>query len=407
MGESRAEHGCQRNLSETEKMTIFERALRRELFGVAGAVLTTLVTITITFMLIRILGEAAGGKVASADVLVLIGYTSLDYLPILLILTGFISVLLVVTRAYQDSEMVVWFASGLSLTRWIKPVLSIALPLGALIAALSLVVSPWTNEQKREVRLRYEKREDIAKVAPGKFQESRGGGLVSFVEEVSGDLSKIQNIFTSMVNEGRSSIVVAREGKIEIDEHGDRFLVMSQGRRYDGLPTAGDFQMMQFERYAVFLPGHAKVEEGDKSPKALPLMTLINEPSAVRDGELLWRVSLPVMGVLLMLLAIPLGFVNPRVGRSANMIVALILVALNLNILNMLQFAVVKGNLSFWEATWPMHAAVLIVITLFFVWRLKLNSPLHPSSMWSRMKACFYTKQAQTCPQNPANAEAS
>lgn len=376
---------------------IFERALRRELLSTAGAVFTTLFTITVTFMLIRILGEAAGGKVASTDVLILIGFNSLDYFPILLILTGFISVLLVVTRAYQDSEMVVWFASGLSLTKWIKPVLSVGIPLILVVATLSLVVSPWANEQKMEVRNRYEKREDIAKVAPGKFQESRGGGRVSFVEEVSGDLSKVQNIFTSMMNDGRSSVIVAKEGKIEIDAHGDRFLVMSKGRRYDGLPTEGDFQMMQFEKYAVLVSAQNTVDSNNKSAKALPLQTLLDEPNPSRDGELLWRVSLPFMGLLLMLLAIPLGFVNPRVGRSANLIVALIFVAINLNVLNMLQLAVVEGRLSFWKASWPMHAMVASLILLFFVWRLKLNSPLHPSGIWNRVKGCIQIKKEQKC----------
>ena len=376
---------------------IFQRALRRELFSAASAVFTTLFTITVTFMLIRILRDAAGGKIASSDVLILIGFYSLDYFPILLILTGFISVLLVVTRAYQDSEMVVWFASGLSLTRWIAPILSVAIPLSLVVGTLSLLVSPWANEQMQEVRNRYEKREDIAKVSPGKFQESRGGGRVSFVEEVSGDLSKVQNIFTSMINDGRSSVIVAKEGKVEIDEHGDRFLVMSQGRRYDGLPTEGDFQMMQFEKYAVLLSTQSAVDANNKSAKALPSKTLIDEPSPSRDGELLWRVSLPFMGLLLMLLAIPLGYVNPRVGRSANMIIALILVAVNLNILNMLQLSVVQGRMSFWRASWPMHVAVAVLITLFFLWRLKVNSSWHPSSVWGRIKCQLYRKSKQQC----------
>ena len=121
---------------------IFQRALQRELFGAAGAVFTTLFTITITFMLIKILGQAAGGKVASADVITLIAYSSLTYLPILLMLTGFISVLMVVTRMYQDSEMVVWFSSGLSLTSWLIPVFRFGLPFIVLIALLSLVATP-------------------------------------------------------------------------------------------------------------------------------------------------------------------------------------------------------------------------------------------------------------------------
>lgn len=383
---------------------IFERALRRELLSAAGAVFTTLFTITITFMLIRILGEAAGGKVASSDVLILIGFTSLDYFPILLILTGYVSVLLVVTRAYQDSEMVVWFASGLSLTRWIKPVLSVGIPLVLIVASLSLVVSPWANEQKQEVRNRYEKREDIAKVAPGKFQESRGSGRVSFVEEVSGDLSKLQNIFTNVVSNGRTSVIVAKEGKIEVDQHGDRFLVMSQGRRYDGLPTEGDFQMMQFEKYSVLVATHSALDDGNKIAKTLPLQTLLDEPNSTNDGELLWRVSLPVMGLLLMLLAIPLGYVNPRVGRSANLIVALILVAINLNMLNMLQLSVVKGELGFWKATWPMHLVVALLVLVFFSWRLSVNSPHHPTGIWRRLKDCLRSKKEEQCPSLDQNA---
>jgi lipopolysaccharide export system permease protein len=65
---------------------------RRELTSTAGGVFTTLFTITLTVMLIKILGQAAGGKVASQDVLALIGFQSLNYMPIILILTGFISV---------------------------------------------------------------------------------------------------------------------------------------------------------------------------------------------------------------------------------------------------------------------------------------------------------------------------
>ncbi|MBY0573853.1 MAG: LPS export ABC transporter permease LptF [Undibacterium sp.] len=371
---------------------IFKRALRRELLSTAGAVFTTLFMITITFMLIRILAQAAGGKIASEDVLVLIGYASLDYVPIILILTGFISVLLVVTRSYQDSEMVVWFASGLSLTDWIRPVLGFALPIVGLVGALSLVVSPWANKQREEVTSRYEKRTDIAKVAVGKFQEWSSSGHVSFVEEISADMKEIKNIFINQVKDGRTTVIVAKQGKIEIDVHGDKFLVMSKGQRYDGLPTEGDFQTMQFEKYAVLVSSANVPAAGAQSAKSLSLQSLVSDPSPIRDGELLWRISLPLMGLLLMLLAIPLGFVNPRVGRSANLIVALVVVAINLNALNSLQALVVQGRLRFWQATWPLHATVFCLICGYFLWRLQLNSRWHPSGIWCRLKYCIKLK---------------
>jgi len=115
---------------------IFRRALHRELASAAGATFTVLFTIFVTWTLIAILGQAAGGKVASSDVLALIAFTVLNYLPTVLILTSFISVLVAVTRSYRDSEMVVWFASGQSLVRWIRPVMTFGLPLVALVAVL-------------------------------------------------------------------------------------------------------------------------------------------------------------------------------------------------------------------------------------------------------------------------------
>ncbi|MFZ6727457.1 LPS export ABC transporter permease LptF [Undibacterium sp. MH2W] len=372
---------------------IFQRALRRELLSAAGAVFTTLFTITITVMLIKILGQAAGGKVASSDVVALIGFTSLMYLPVLLILTGFIAVLLVVTRAYQDSEMVVWFSSGLSLTEWISPVLRFGAPIIFLTALLSFVVTPWASQQSSEFRERYDKRSDIAKVSPGKFQESSSSNRIFFVEEVTGDLSKVQNIFINTIHDGRSSIVVAKEGVIEIDKFGDKFLVMSKGRRYDGLPTAPDFQMMQFEKYGVLVSSQNGTVVGDNSAKSMPLQLLLQDMDAVKKAELLWRISLPIMCALLMLAAIPLGFVNPRVGRSANLIVALLSVIIYLNIVNISQATVSQGRSEFSMTWWPVHLAVLVSVISLFAWRLKVNSRWHPLVMWSRCKAGLRGKE--------------
>jgi lipopolysaccharide export system permease protein len=373
---------------------IFQRALRRELLSAAGAVFTTLFTITITVMLIKILGQAAGGKVASSDVVALIGFTSLMYLPILLILTGFISVLLVITRAYQDSEMVVWFASGLSLTEWILPVLRFGMPLMLLTGALSFAVTPWANQQSAEFRERYEKRSDIAKVSPGKFQESASSDRIFFVEEVAGDLSKVQNIFINTIRDGRSSVVVATDGTMEIDKSGDKFLVMNKGRRYDGLPTEPDFQMMQFEKYGVLVSAQNGVVVGDKSAKSMPLSVLLENPDAVMKAELLWRISLPLMCILLLLLAIPLGYVNPRVGRSANLIIALLSVIIYLDMINISQAMVAQERAMFATSWWPIHLVILLVVIGWFGWRLKVNSRWHPLVLWSRCKACFRKKES-------------
>jgi lipopolysaccharide export system permease protein len=373
---------------------IFQRALRRELISTAGAIFTTLFTITITVMLIRILGQAAGGRIASQDVVALIGFAALNYLPIIFILTGFISVLLVVTRSYQDSEMVVWFASGLSLAKWIKPVLSFGIPIVMLTAVLSIVVTPWANRQSAEFRERFQKREDIARVSPGKFQESSSADRMFFVEGVSGDSTKVKNVFVNTTKNGQNSIVVAKEGTIDIDANGDKFVVMTQGRRYDGTPNQSDFRVMEFERYGVLVSRRGETVVGDKSARALSTGALLANPTRINLGELLWRGSLPLMALLLMLLAIPLSFVNPRAGRSANLMIALLLAVVYSNMVSVFQAAVAQGRLPLSMAWWPVHLIAALVIALLFSWRLTVNSRYHPGAAWAGFKRAWTMKKA-------------
>ncbi|RJF98070.1 LPS export ABC transporter permease LptF [Noviherbaspirillum saxi] len=372
---------------------IFQRALRRELVSTAGAVFTTLFTITITVMLIKILGQAAGGRVASQDVIALIGFAALRYLSVILILTGFISVLVVVTRSYQDSEMVVWFASGMSLTRWVVPVMSFGVPIVILTALLSFVVTPWANRQSAEFRERFEKREDIAKVSPGKFQESSSADRIFFVEGVNGDAAKVRNVFVNTIQDGRTSVVVAKEGTIGIDERGDKFLLMDKGRRYDGVANQSDFRVIEFERYGVLVSRQSKAVVGDMSARSLSTPALLADLNNFNSGEFVWRLSLPIMGLLLMLLAIPLGFANPRGGRSANLLIALLLFIIYSNMVSVFQAAVVQKRLPLDMAWWPLHLLAAVLIAFLFSWRLFVNHPYHPASMWATFKrACSFKK---------------
>ena len=375
---------------------IFQRALRRELISNAGAVFTTLFTITITVMLIRTLGQAAGGRVASQDVVALIGFSALNYLPVLLILTGFISVLLVVTRSYQDSEMVVWFASGLSLSRWIRPVLGFGMPVVILTGLLSFVVTPWANQQSAEFRERFEKREDLSRISPGKFQESASADRIFFVEGIANDASRVRNVFVNTVREGKTSVVAAREGRIEIDQRGDKFLILQNGRRYDGAPTEPDFQLMQFERYGVLVSQQSAASAGDRAARALSTPQLIADPTSFNMGELLWRIALPLMCLLLMLLAVPLGFINPRGGRSANLLVALFLFILYSNTVSIFQAAVVQKRMTLADALWPAHLVAAMLVLLLFFWRINVNNPGHPLVLWSRFKRALSTTKANS-----------
>jgi len=352
---------------------IFNRTAVSELSNTAGAVFTVLFTIAFSVVLVRILGDAAGGKIDSQAVFALVALTALTYLPTILTLTVFISILMTISRAFRDSEMAIWFSSGLSLLTWIRPVLRFAAPVIFLNALLALAVGPWANRQIAESRKQFEARDDVSKVAPGRFIESSAAQRVFFVESVDLDGATVKNIFVSHSSQGREGVIVAASGKVEARKDGQRYLVLFQGRRYEGTPGQAEYRMMTFDRYAIRLDIRPEAPLSETNARAKPTLQLWQEHSTWTMAELLWRIGLPILTITLALLAIPLGYVNPRIGRSSNLIIAILVFITYHSTLSVIQAKVQQGRMTFEMGVWVVHAAVLGLVFLLFVRRVYLQ----------------------------------
>ena len=345
----------------------------REFGNLALAVFATLFAITLTTQLIRLLGQAAVGKVLSEGVVALLAFSALNYLPVLLSLTLFITVLMTLSRSYRESEMVIWFSSGLSLLAWIRPVFLFAAPLVAVVAVMSLFLSPWAIGKAEEYRRQMKVRDEVSRVAPGVFLEAAAADRVFFVEEVAGDETNVQNVFIAQMKQGRLGITVSRRGYRESAENGDRLVVLLDGRRYEGVPGDLDFKIMDFERYAMKVETReAQAEE--TSTKAMSTFGLLLAPSNPHLAELLWRIGLPISAFVLALLAIPLSFVNPRASRSINLLFALFTYMVYANVLSIVQAWVSSGRVGFNTGWWVVHAAMIGVLCFLLYRRIRVGS---------------------------------
>jgi lipopolysaccharide export system permease protein len=354
-------------------VAIFQRSLLREFGNLAVAVFATLFAITLTTQLIRYLGQAASGKLVSEAVLALLGFSALNYLPVLLSLTLFISVLMSIGRSYRDSEMVIWFSSGLPLTAWVRPVLIFAAPLVLVIALLSLFLAPWANNHSEEYRRQLDSRDELSRIAPGVFRESANAERVFFVESVAGDSGTVQNVFVTSVQHGRQGVMVSRRGFAETAANGDRFIVLADGRRYEGNPGEAEYRVMEFKRYAVRIETR-EAGSGQTPSRALSTQSLLAEPDQGNLAELLWRIGLPLAALNLALLAIPLAFVNPRASRSANLVFALLTYMLYSNLIGVSQAWVSQGKISFHIGWWAVHVAMLALLLALFYRRMRIGS---------------------------------
>jgi lipopolysaccharide export system permease protein len=359
--------------SRKVKTPIFHRALLQEFTKTGAAVFSVLLAITLTTQFIRFLGQAAKGKIEADEVLAVLGFASVRYLAILLSLTLFISVLMALTRSYRDSEMIVWFSSGASLTAWVRPVLIFAAPIVCAIAALSLFISPWASSEGEQWKQRMESRDDWTLIAPGVFRESKQSNRVFFVEDVSPEEGVVSNIFVHTLDEGEVGITVARQGTMEVAQNGDRFLVLHHGRRYEGPEGSARYQTVDFESYAVRIEPN-EVKQFLPSTKASSTWALLDSSKPADRAELWWRLSLPVSALVLALLAIPLSFVNPRAGRSLNLVLALLIYMTYSNFLSVAQAWGAQGRISAAAGLIGVHAVMLAILALLFYHRLSVYS---------------------------------
>lgn len=359
---------------------IFKRTLLLELFSTALSSFVVLLGIMVAQRITNYLGYAARGSVASDAIGALLGFSLLKFLPLLLTLTVFIAVLMTLSRWHRDSEMVVWFTSGQGIYALIRPVLAFATPIIAIIALLSMFVSPWATQKGIDFREQMESKDEFSAMAPGVFKESKNAERVFFVESFSSLQHKVNHIFVQSSQHEKLGIMVAQEGSQATEKNGDTFLTLVNGHRYEGKPNTPEFGVMEFERYTLRVePAEAKHEP--PSPKSTSSLQLFQERSPDNNAELQWRLSLPISAFLLVLLAIPLSFVDPRAGRSANMIMALLVYIIYNNFLSILQSWVARGKLSPLIGLWPAHAAFLLLFVYLFYRRLFLL-PLLPRWSW-------------------------
>ena len=354
---------------------LFDSTVRRELARGFGATLVVILTIVLTMFLIRTVGQAASGAVAPQDVVLLLGYVALGHLPTMMALSLFVAIVVTLGRMYRDSEMAIWFASGVGLSRFVRPVLRTGWPVLAVIGLLLLIVWPWGNRSSLELRERYQQRSDLSRVTPGVFQTSSDGKRVFFIERESGpgangeaSPGSARNVFILANNERGESVTSAKSGRLETQTDG-RYLVLQRGQRNEVNTTTGERTLSSFESYSVLASERAARSAQARPPRAEATIRLIRNPTARNQAELTWRFGLLLGAGNLLLLGVGLAATNPRRASNWNLLFALLAFLVYYNLINLSQAWVASGRLSMGTALVALHGTALAAAMALLWWR--------------------------------------
>ncbi|NWG86739.1 MAG: LPS export ABC transporter permease LptF [Hydrogenophilaceae bacterium] len=351
-------------------MRIHQRALIREMTVTAGYALAGLAAIVAVTLVARIFGRAALGDLGPQAILPFIGFSLLQMTPVLLSLSLFMGVFLTLNRYWRDSEMVIWLSSGLNHLDWIRPVLLFALPICLTIALLSMVLLPWAAQKRTTYESYLSSRDDSSGLSPGLFVEAAGGKKVYFVEAANGLDNRVRNLFIRAELQGRTGIIVAQHGQRLTMANGDPFLVLENGRRYEGKPGSADYRMMEFERYSIRLEPNIAKPRTDKARERSTL-DLLRQPTPENQAEWGWRVGYPLSALILALFAIPLSFINPRAGRSLSILFAILVYAIYNNLIGLSEGWVAHQSLTAGGSMLLIHGSMTAILALIFWLRMR------------------------------------
>ncbi len=347
---------------------LFWQKLLGECSAAALGVFAVLFAIIATAQAVRVLGQAAAGALAPDALLAALAFQALSLLPVVLAITIFVAGLIVIGRAYRDSEMVVWLACGRPLHAFLGPLLGFGVPFVVLVALLTLFVRPWAISRSYDLEAELRARDEITAVAPGQFKETRGGDRIYFVERFSAFTQTLAGVFIHSVEPGGYSVTVARNGAVERAANGDRFLVLTEGSRYEAQSDSSESRVTTFERSELRIEPYEK-QARPGSAKTASSAELWRSDKPADIAELQWRLHLPLAALLLLALALPLGYANPRGGRSYNLLLAVLVYVLYSNLLSISNAWVAQGRLAPWPGFFAVHLPLAVCVAVALAWQ--------------------------------------
>lgn len=312
---------------------------------------------------------------------------------ILLLVSLFLSILLTLTRLYQENEIAVIIASGISEWQLIKMIAPIILGVTFLVGFFSLILIPWAH-QESEILLNKHKDKPIIKV--GKFQEF--DNIMLFVGKISED-NKMQNIFSQIqIKKGEKVFIIAEKGNSYTEKStGNIYLQLQNGKRYHGFNSKNTQQhIISFKNYKVRLFENTQNNLSLNKLRARDNLALLRSNTNENKAEFESRLSRPISVLLLSILAILLSKTSPREAKGLSVFKGILVLTLYNNLLALGRGMLDKGEIPLIIGLWWVHLLLITLIFVIYYYRYYLDFSKLPQLLTKRHISHLFFKKGDS-----------
>ncbi len=347
---------------------IIQRYIYTELLQKLVWILSLLILVFASNKFVGFLADAAEGSLPADMVFLMLGYKMLATLPKILPVSILIAMLLAFSRMSSDRELVILAASGISKVFQIKVVTRFALVFCLFASVITLYLSPWAEQSIHVLKERAKQESDISGIKPGQFKEFSQGDRVVYVQNPSPEKASMEEVFLQVREEGKLGVLTSDSARFKIDKQsGNKYVVFNEGRRYVGEPGLLDYQITEYEKYAI-LTESAKASATGGKMSSLPTYEIMASENKSHQAEFQWRISLILSCLLLSILAILLMLSHTSERRYTPFVIGISIYLIYSNLLGIAQTLLKRDVIPAIVGLWWVHLLLIVVLlTLYYL----------------------------------------
>ena len=305
------------------KNNILSKSFNLEVFKSTTSILIILFLLVIGSRFVSYFEQASEGLIDPSVILYAVFLRVPDFISLLLPLSFFIGILITVSRLYADREIYAYFSTGISPITLIKFIFPQAFIYMVFTLILSLYIAPVSKEISNELLKVNTFEEQIASLAPGEIYGIKGSK--SFITVGENNETNLKNvIFFNDV--GKDSILISA----------DKLNISSSQLDYELLFENGSLTAGVFSNDAKMISSFKKFEFPLVNNQTHTRTSFENIFSSINIDDSLeyqWSISLSITILVLMVIAVYIGKVEPRQGRLSVILPGMLIYILYLSLL--------------------------------------------------------------------------
>jgi lipopolysaccharide export system permease protein len=344
------------------KNNILSKSFNLEVFKSTTSILIILFLLVIGSRFVSYFEQASEGLIDPSVILYAVFLRVPDFISLLLPLSFFIGILITVSRLYADREIYAYFSTGISPITLIKFIFPQAFIYMVFTLTLSLYIAPVSKEISNELLKVNTFEEQIASLAPGEIYGIKGSK--SFITVGENNETSLKNVifFNDVV---KDSILISA----------DTLNISSSQLDYELLFENGSLTAGVFSNDVKMISSFKKFEFPLVNNQTYTRTSFENIFSSINIDDSLeyqWSISLSITILVLMVIGVYIGKVEPRQGRLSVILPGMLIYILYLSLLllgrdHIAQNNQTNFNLVFIHLIFIFFAILLYLKDKFFI----------------------------------------